>query len=87
MSNDSTTDLAALMPMIDRAEKNAAIVLGQQKTLTQVGDALRRGVLHSASRPGGRVSLPARRTGKSAPSRSCTNAAAKITSTSQIKTS
>jgi len=30
-----------MMPLIDRAEKNAAIVLGQQKTLTQVGQALR----------------------------------------------
>ena len=30
-----------LMVMVDRAEKNAAIVVGQQKTLTQVGQALR----------------------------------------------
>ena len=30
-----------LVPLVDRAEKNAAIVLGQQKTLTQVGQALR----------------------------------------------
>jgi len=30
-----------LMPLIDRAEKNAGIVLAQQKTLTQVGQALR----------------------------------------------
>jgi twitching motility protein PilJ len=30
-----------LMPLIERAEKNAAVVLGQQKTLTQVGQALR----------------------------------------------
>ena len=30
-----------LMPLIDRAEKNAAVVLAQQKTLTQVGQALR----------------------------------------------
>ena len=30
-----------LLPLVDRAEKNAAIVLGQQKTLTQVGQALR----------------------------------------------
>ncbi len=30
-----------LMPLIDRAEKNANIVLGQEKTLTQVGAALR----------------------------------------------
>ena len=30
-----------LMPLVDRAEKNAAVVLAQQKTLTQVGQALR----------------------------------------------
>jgi twitching motility protein PilJ len=30
-----------LMPLIDRAEKSAAVVLAQQKTLTQVGQALR----------------------------------------------
>jgi twitching motility protein PilJ len=30
-----------VMPLVDRAEKNAAIVLTQQKTLTQVGQALR----------------------------------------------
>ena len=30
-----------LMPLIDRAEKNAALVLAQQKALTQVGVALR----------------------------------------------
>ena len=30
-----------LMVMVDRAEKNAAVVVGQQKTLTQVGLALR----------------------------------------------
>lgn len=30
-----------LVPLIDRAEKNANIVLAQQKTLTQVGQALR----------------------------------------------
>ncbi len=30
-----------LMPLVDRAEKNAGIVLGQEKTLTQVGQALR----------------------------------------------
>ena len=29
------------MPLVDRAEKNAKIVLDQQKTLTQVGQALR----------------------------------------------
>ncbi len=30
-----------LLAMVDRAEKNAAVVVGQQKTLTQVGQALR----------------------------------------------
>jgi twitching motility protein PilJ len=30
-----------LMPLVDRAEKNANVVLAQQKTLTQVGQALR----------------------------------------------
>ena len=30
-----------LLPMVDRAEKSAGIVLAQQKTLTQVGQALR----------------------------------------------
>jgi len=33
--------LEPIMPLVDRAEKNAAIVLTQQKTLTQVGQALR----------------------------------------------
>jgi twitching motility protein PilJ len=33
--------VAALMPLVDRAEKNAAVVLTQQQTLTQVGTALR----------------------------------------------
>ncbi|MEK8031918.1 methyl-accepting chemotaxis protein [Ideonella sp. DXS29W] len=33
--------LAPLMPLLDRAEKNGAVVLAQQKTLTQVGQALR----------------------------------------------
>jgi twitching motility protein PilJ len=33
--------LDPLMPLIDRAEKNAGVVLAQQKTLTQVGQALR----------------------------------------------
>jgi twitching motility protein PilJ len=30
-----------LLPLVDRAEKNAGVVLAQQKTLTQVGQALR----------------------------------------------
>ena len=33
--------LDPLMPLVDRAEKSAQQVLGQQKTLTQVGEALR----------------------------------------------
>jgi twitching motility protein PilJ len=38
---DLQEQLAALAPLIDRADKNAAIVLKQQETLTQVGAALR----------------------------------------------
>ncbi len=33
--------LAALMPLVDRAEKSAAVVAAQEKTLTQAGKALR----------------------------------------------
>jgi twitching motility protein PilJ len=33
--------VATLLPLVDKAEKNAAIVLTQQQTLTQVGAALR----------------------------------------------
>jgi twitching motility protein PilJ len=33
--------LEPMLPLVDRAEKNAATVLGQQKILTQVGQALR----------------------------------------------
>jgi twitching motility protein PilJ len=33
--------VASLLPLVDKAEKNAAVVLGQQQTLTQVGQALR----------------------------------------------
>ncbi len=33
--------LDQLVPLVDKAEKNAGVVLGQQKTLTQVGQALR----------------------------------------------
>lgn len=33
--------LEPLMPIVERAEKNAATVLGQQQTLTKVGEALR----------------------------------------------
>ncbi|MEO5771024.1 MAG: methyl-accepting chemotaxis protein [Burkholderiaceae bacterium] len=49
---DGSADMAAapllaqgaiepLMPLIDRAEKSASVVVGQQKTLTQVGQSLR----------------------------------------------
>ncbi len=34
-------DLEAVTPLMERAERNAAVVMGQQKILTQVGDALR----------------------------------------------
>ncbi|AOG21753.1 methyl-accepting chemotaxis protein [Acidovorax sp. RAC01] len=34
-------DLDAVNPLMERAERNAAVVMGQQKILTQVGDALR----------------------------------------------
>ena len=34
-------DLEAITPLVDRAERNASVVMGQQKILTQVGDALR----------------------------------------------
>jgi twitching motility protein PilJ len=33
--------VAKLLPLVDRAEKASGVVLGQQKTLTQVGQALR----------------------------------------------
>jgi len=38
---DLQDQLDVLVPLVDRAEKNAAVVLSQQKTLTQVGQALR----------------------------------------------
>ncbi len=34
-------DITKIMPMVDKAEKNAATLLSQQKTLTQVGAALK----------------------------------------------
>ena len=34
-------ELAKIVPLVERADKNAATVLGQQQTLTQVGSALR----------------------------------------------
>ena len=38
---DAAEGVSAIMPLVERAEKNAAVVLGQQTTLTQVGQALR----------------------------------------------
>ncbi len=40
-SGDLQGELEKLLPLVDRAEKSTAAVLGQQKTLTQVGQALR----------------------------------------------
>ncbi len=34
-------EVGGILPLVDRAERNAATVMGQQKILTQVGDALR----------------------------------------------
>ena len=34
-------ELDAITPLVERAERNAGVVIGQQKILTQVGDALR----------------------------------------------
>src|SRR5690606_20732917 len=34
-------EVGAIMPLVDRAERNSATVMGQQRILTQVGDALR----------------------------------------------
>ncbi|SDM65071.1 twitching motility protein PilJ [Oryzisolibacter propanilivorax] len=34
-------EIDAILPLVERAEKNAATVMGQEKILTQVGDALR----------------------------------------------
>ena len=35
------SDLTAITPLMEHAERNASVVMGQQKILTQVGDALR----------------------------------------------
>ncbi len=35
------SDLVTIEPLMERAERNASVVMGQQKILTQVGDALR----------------------------------------------
>lgn len=41
VSGDHAERVQALLPMVDRADKSARAVLAQQKTLTQVGAALR----------------------------------------------
>ena len=41
LSSDFDAELDKVMPLMERAEKNAATVMGQQKTLTQVNSALR----------------------------------------------
>ncbi len=41
LRGDGQADLEKIMPLIDRAEKNAGVVTQQQKILTQVGTALR----------------------------------------------
>ncbi len=41
LSSDFQPELDKVTPLMERAEKNAAIVMSQQKTLTQVGSALR----------------------------------------------
>jgi twitching motility protein PilJ len=41
VSPDLQEDVAKIMPLMERAEKNANTVMGQQKILTQVGNALR----------------------------------------------
>ena len=41
LGDDYQEDLSKIIPMVERAEKNTAVVLAQQKTLTQVGASLR----------------------------------------------
>jgi twitching motility protein PilJ len=41
LSEDYSSQLEKVTPLMERAEKNAAIVMAQQKILTQVGSALR----------------------------------------------
>ncbi len=36
-----STEMGKILPLVERANKNAATVMGQQKTLTEVGSALR----------------------------------------------
>jgi twitching motility protein PilJ len=41
VASDLQADVTKITPLMERAEKNAATVMGQQKILTQVGSALR----------------------------------------------
>lgn len=41
LGTDFKPDLDKVMPLMERAERNAAVVMSQQKILTQVGEALR----------------------------------------------
>ena len=41
VNQDLQPDIEKVMPLVERAEKNAATVMGQQNILTQVGNALR----------------------------------------------
>lgn len=41
LSEDYSHELGKVIPLVDRAEKNAKVVMGQQKILTQIGSALR----------------------------------------------
>jgi twitching motility protein PilJ len=41
LEDEQRDDLDKIVPMVDRAEKNANVVMGQQQILTQVGSALR----------------------------------------------
>ena len=41
VSEELQADITAIVPMMQEAEKNAGVVMGQQKILTQVGTALR----------------------------------------------
>ena len=41
VGEDFASEMAAIVPLMERAERSAAVVMGQEKTLTQVGVALR----------------------------------------------
>ena len=41
LSGEHQAELNQIIPLVDRAEKNAATILGQQKILTQIGTSLR----------------------------------------------